>query len=102
METTFENGSAQARGGNRDQQGNTWHQQSSSSSSCGSSGRKDMTYYATLEEQINLQAKKLTVDYLRKSKGENNNNNKGGDDTLDGEKIFIVYKFVNTPIDALI
>ena len=59
--------------------GMTWQQSSSSShpssSSTGSSdcgmdnncgnNRRNINYYAYLEEQINLQAKKLTIDYLK-------------------------------------
>lgn len=87
------NGSAQARGGQQQQQ-QQWQQSSSSSS--GSSGiqTNSTTYYSLLEEQINLQAKRQTSDYLKQ--------NAGGDDNQDKEKVFIVYKFVNTPIEALI
>lgn len=43
----------------------------------------------------------MTVDYLKKSKGGNNNNN-CNQPQQDQEKIFIVYKFIQTPIEALI
>ena len=42
----------------------------------------------------------MTMDYLKKNKGNNNNNN--NNNNLDSEKIFIVYKFIQTPIETLI
>jgi hypothetical protein len=39
----------------------------------------------------------MTIEYLKKNKGANNNNN----NCQDSEKIFIVYKFIQTPIEAL-
>lgn len=52
-----------------------------------------------LEEEINLKAQKLTIEYLKQTKG-TNSNNLCGDDL--SEKVFIVYKFVHTPKEALI
>lgn len=36
----------------------------------------------------------MTLDYVKK--------NKGGNIIIDSEKVFIVYKFIQTPIEALI
>ena len=36
----------------------------------------------------------MTVEYLKNNKGDNNKD--------DSEKIFIVYKFIETPIEALV
>jgi hypothetical protein len=45
----------------------------------------------------------MTIEYLKKNKGSSNNNLRCGEPEGDqSEKVFIVYKFVNTPIDALI
>jgi hypothetical protein len=41
-----------------------------------------------------MQAQKLAVDYLKKNKGSNNC-------CTDAEKVFIVYKFIQTPLEAL-
>ena len=66
-------------------------QSTSPTSSDGSSN--DYSYYAYLEENINNKAKKLTVDYL---------NSRGGNSTPLQEQTFLVYKFIHTPIDAII
>lgn len=78
----------------RNNNNNEW-QSSSQATSSGSSSSGAYSYYTVLEEQINLQAQKLTLDYLKKNKGTNNQPN-------DNEKVFIVYKFIQTPIEALI
>jgi hypothetical protein len=44
----------------------------------------------------------MTVEYIKKCRGNNNDNNGNNNNPLDNEKIFIVYKFINTPIEALI
>jgi hypothetical protein len=69
-------------------------------------------YYAKLEEQANVQAQKMTIEYLKKAKlssslnnlnnnCENNNNNLPKAEE-NQEKVFIVYKFIQTPIEAII
>lgn len=73
---------------------------SSSSPSKGSSGsdrRGDFSYYAYLEEHINNKAKKLTVEYL---KGRIPGNSQ--QQQLLQEQVFLVYKFIHTPLDAII
>jgi hypothetical protein len=68
-------------------------QSSQSTSPTSSDGSSDYSYYAYLEENINNKAKKLTVDYL---------NSRGGNSTPLQEQTFLVYKFIHTPIDAII
>lgn len=73
---------------------------SSSPSSSGSSGARDFSYYAYLEEHINNKAKKLTVDYLKKT----TDTRRGGQQNNQqlSEQVFLVYKFIHTPIEAII
>ena len=62
-----------------------------------------VTYYAVLEEQINLLAQKLTLEYLRTTKGNNSRDSSNNSNcSSDSEKVFIVYKFIHTPIEAII
>lgn len=86
------------------QQDESWNSSSSPSQGMNSSNPKSSgrsyDYFTALEEHINLQAQKLTLDWLKKHKGNNNNGN--NNNLLDSEKIFIVYKFIQTPIEALI
>ena len=75
--------------------------QGSSPSSHSSGGSdlhgKDFSYYAQLEENINAKAKKMTVDYLKKGA-----DRRGSLQPHNQEQIFLVYKFIQTPIDAII
>lgn len=50
-----------------------------------------------IEEQANLQAQSLTIEYLKKCKGNNCD-----PQPEPQEKVFIVYKFIQTPIEAII
>jgi hypothetical protein len=68
-------------------------QSSQSTSPTSSDGSRDYSYYAYLEENINNKAKKLTVDYLK---------SRGGNSLPLQEQTFLVYKFIHTPIDAII
>lgn len=80
--------------------GQNWQQSSSSSSShstspsSSSDKSRDYSYYAYLEESINNKAKKLTAEYLRSGRG--------GNSLPLQEQTFLVYKFIHTPIDAII
>ena len=56
-----------------------------------------------IEEQANLQAQKLTLEYLKNQKATTKpveSDPKPSEDP--SEKVFIVYKFIQTPIDAII
>ena len=68
-----------------------------------------------IEEQANMQAQKLTLEYLKKSKTPSQSKPQSVDrcDPCDdkqpskpseenNEKVFIVYKFIQTPIEAII
>lgn len=52
-------------------------------------------YYAQVEEYVNMQAQQMAAEYLNKASKEERHEE-------DKEKVFIVYKFIQTPIDALI
>ena len=84
-----------------------WQSSSTSSSSSSSQGNNsnsssssNLSYYAYLEETINTKAKKLTLDYLKTKGVQLQGGNQQGQQMLD--QVFLVYKFVNTPIDAII
>jgi hypothetical protein len=76
----------------------------------------DDLYFQRVEEQANLQAQKLTVDYLKLAKLQRQqmNSDSGSGKPSDcpqvlqpmmeenNEKVFIVFKFIHTPIEAII
>lgn len=93
-----------------------WQHQSSSWSSSSSSQSHfvggDAHYYQRIEEQANQQAQKLTLEYLRQAKLQRQSpksSDKPSDDQPEqpqmeenSEKVFIVFKFIHTPIEAII
>lgn len=52
-----------------------------------------------IEEQANKQAQALTADYLKQVKGGDANGQ--GQAEENNDKVFIVYKIMQTPLDAL-
>ena len=86
---------------------NRWQSSSTSSSSSSSyanngnnSSNSNLSYYAYLEETINTKAKKMTLDYLKSQGVQLQGGNQQGQQMLD--QVFLVYKFIHTPIDAII
>ncbi len=59
-------------------------------------------YYSFIEEQANKQAETMTAEYLKKVKGgDNQPNEQGLQPEESNEKVFIVYKIMQTPLEAL-
>jgi hypothetical protein len=74
---------------------NNWQASSCSSSQSSSSS----SYYAQMEESINNKAQLDTLEYLREL--QRVGGNRGGADQCH-DQIFLVYKFINTPLELLI
>lgn len=93
------------------QQAPHWQNHHESSSWASQSPQRGEDYYQRVEEQANLQAQKLTLEYLRQAKLQRQSN-----DSSDcgkpsepqpmmeenSEKVFIVFKFIHTPLEAII
>ena len=54
--------------------------------------------YQIIEQQINNKAKAMTIDYLKKTRVDDCGR---GDDQSLQEQVFLVYKFISTPIDII-
>jgi hypothetical protein len=57
-------------------------------------------YYQMMEEQINIKAKKMTYDWMVRRADDDDCGQ--GDDKQLQEQVFLVYKFINTPIDIIV
>lgn len=53
-----------------------------------------------IEQQINNKAKNMTFEYLNKLRKDDDCGMRGDDQTLQ-EQVFLVYKFICTPIDII-
>jgi len=75
-----------------------WQSSSTSPSSSSSSDSfSHISYFTLLEENINSKAKKLTLDYLKRG-----GDRRGGQQQSLQDQVFLVYKFIHTPVDAII
>jgi hypothetical protein len=53
-----------------------------------------------MEEQINIKAKKLTYDWMVKRSDDDDCGQ--GEKQLLQEQVFLVYKFISTPVDIIV
>lgn len=62
-----------------------------------------------MEETINIKAKKQTVEYINRrdrdccqDRGDGDNGNNNGGNNNNQEQVFLVYKFIGTPVELII